>query len=134
MHSHQGSGNSSFPNPSVSACARELPAHFFEGLSNPFGVAVGRLSDFLAVHPRFAVRSAVSTHRTNIQCDTQNPGHLADWLYAKVLGHGREFVGHKPSSLWFAIRGQVLDNSSIVISGRAPSRIGKPVVPMPRLT
>lgn len=29
---------------------------------------------------------------------------------------------------------QVLTNSNIVISGRAPRRIGKPVVPMPRLT
>ena len=31
-------------------------------------------------------------------------------------------------------RGQALDNSSTVISGRAPTRMGRTVVPIPRLT
>jgi hypothetical protein len=34
----------------------------------------------------------------------------------------------------FVPGGQALDNSNTVISGLAPSRMGKPVVPMPRLT
>jgi hypothetical protein len=48
--------NNSFPNPSSQRSRllklRELPARFFEGLSNPSGVAVERFSGFRAVHHR----------------------------------------------------------------------------------
>jgi len=99
-----------------------------------------RASGVMSSHFARATESEIRTFRKSRGALCTAPGEIAflfmDFILLRYAVRDQKLEIHMDdygvNQACGLFRGQVLDNSSIVISGRAPTRMGKPVIPMPR--